>query len=155
MYYTITTPVSYRAVYGRLLTWYLIISFCDGYFTCYRSTFCFCVIFVIFLTVFRLGNSESAKIRSFGQLWTHVVHETILFQPNGSLALYFLLERIFFFDLTWLPISISRSCKVITDKPISWCIFSISNFNLLKSIFCNLTYRIILRFDLPVGDSAR
>ena len=34
-------------------TWYLIISFCDGYFTCYRSTFCFCVIVVIFLTVFR------------------------------------------------------------------------------------------------------
>ena len=145
MYCTITTPVSHRAVYGRLLTWYLIISFCDGYFTCYRSTFCFCVIFVIFLTVFRL-------VLNFYFMTVHFRGPDIF---GASLALYFLLKRIFFFDLTWLPISISRSYKVITDKPISWCIFSISNFNLLKSIFCNLTYRIILRFDLPVGDSAR
>ena len=141
MYYTITTPVSYRAVYGRLLTWYLIISFCDGYFTCYRSTFCFCVIFVIFLTVFRL-------VLNFYFMTVH-------FRGPDTFGASFLLKRFFFFDLTWLPISISRSYKVITAKPISWCIFSISNFNLLKSIFCNLTYRIILRFDLPVGDSAR
>ena len=51
------------------------------------------------------------------------------------------------------PFLTGRSNEVMSDKPISCCVFSISNFNLFKSIFSNLTYRIILRFDISVGDS--
>ena len=72
-------------------TWYLIISFCDGYFTCYRSTFCFCVIVVIFLTVF--GKYENQIIwtgypRTKTTLSrTSLTHQTIHYILNDGLFL--------------------------------------------------------------------